>query len=164
MRRIGYRLPLGLMMRPARWIVRELPPSPKTYHLKVFFQAAPGAAPAIAWSAGARGQQKSHYLLRPVTTLSQGQTHEIVAFYVACHGNGAECAIVTVRVSSRHEGYVPDYRNIWGADDTHQGQLANQHLACVGIAPVSAAPSTPRNLADCGEQRLRCAYWAASDN
>ena len=49
------------------------------------------------------GQQKSHYLLRPVTTLSQGQTHEIVAFYVACHGNGAECAIVTVRVSSgRH--------------------------------------------------------------
>jgi hypothetical protein len=44
-------------------------------------------------------QQKSHYLLRPVTTLSQGQTHEIVAFYVACHGNGAECATVTARVS-----------------------------------------------------------------
>jgi len=46
------------------------------------------------------GQQKSHYLLRPVTTLSQGQTHEIVAFYVACHGNGAECATVTALVSS----------------------------------------------------------------
>jgi len=58
MRRVGYRLPLGLMMRPAPPIVRELPPSPKTYGVQVFFQAAPDAAPAIAWSAGARRATK----------------------------------------------------------------------------------------------------------
>ena len=45
MRRIDYRLPLGLMMRPAPPIVRDLPPSPKTYGVQVFFQAAPDAAP-----------------------------------------------------------------------------------------------------------------------
>jgi hypothetical protein len=69
MRRIGYRLPLGLMMRPARWIVRELPPSPKTYHLQVFFQAAPGAAPAIAWSAGARRATKKPLAAAPSESL-----------------------------------------------------------------------------------------------
>ena len=58
MRRIDYRLPLGLMMRPAPPIVRDLPPSPKTYGVQVFFQAAPSAAPAIAWSAVARGRNR----------------------------------------------------------------------------------------------------------
>jgi hypothetical protein len=55
---IGYGKPLGLTIRPAPPIVRELPPSPKTYGVQVFFQAAPGAAPAIAWSAGARGEKR----------------------------------------------------------------------------------------------------------
>jgi hypothetical protein len=45
MRRIGYRLPLGLMMRPAPRIIRELPPSLAAYRVQVFFQAAPDAAP-----------------------------------------------------------------------------------------------------------------------
>jgi hypothetical protein len=50
--------PLGLTIRPAPPIVRDLPPSPKTYGVQVFFQAAPSAAPAIAWSAGAREQKQ----------------------------------------------------------------------------------------------------------
>jgi len=37
--------PLGLTIRPAPPIVRDLPPSPKTYGVQVFFQAAPSAAP-----------------------------------------------------------------------------------------------------------------------
>lgn len=45
MRRIDYRLPLGLMMRPAPRILRELPPSLAAYRVQVFFQAAPSAAP-----------------------------------------------------------------------------------------------------------------------
>ena len=76
MRRIDYRLPLGLMMRPAPRILRELPPSLAAYRVQVFFQAAPSAAPAIAWSAGARGETKNPSLLHPVETPSQGQMHE----------------------------------------------------------------------------------------
>lgn len=37
--------PLGLTIRPAPPIVRDLPPSPKTYGVQVSFQAAPDAAP-----------------------------------------------------------------------------------------------------------------------
>jgi hypothetical protein len=77
---IGYGKPLGLTIRPAPPIIRDLPPSLAAYGVQVFSQAAPAAAPAIAWGAVARGEKrKSPYLLRPVRTLSQGQTHEIEA-------------------------------------------------------------------------------------
>jgi hypothetical protein len=39
MLRIGYRKPLGLMIRPAVRIVRELPPSLSTYRITLFFRA-----------------------------------------------------------------------------------------------------------------------------
>jgi hypothetical protein len=39
------RMPLGLMIRPAARIVRELPPSLTAYRVAVSFRAAPLAAP-----------------------------------------------------------------------------------------------------------------------
>ena len=66
---IGYGKPLGLTTRPAPPIVRELPPSPKTYGVQVFSQAAPAAAPAIAWSAGARRATKKPLAAAPSESL-----------------------------------------------------------------------------------------------
>jgi hypothetical protein len=39
MLRVDYRKPLGLMIRPAVRVVRELPPSPKTYRITLCFRA-----------------------------------------------------------------------------------------------------------------------------
>ena len=50
MRRIGYRLPLGLMIRPAARVIRELPPSLAAYRVAVSFRAAPLAAPTFVRS------------------------------------------------------------------------------------------------------------------
>jgi len=41
---------LGLMIRPAARIIRELPPRRESYRVAVFFRAAPLAAPAVVRS------------------------------------------------------------------------------------------------------------------
>ena len=41
---------LGLMIRPAARIIRELPPRRRSYRVAVFFRAAPLAAPAVVRS------------------------------------------------------------------------------------------------------------------
>lgn len=54
MRRIEYRLPLGLMMRPAARVIRDLPPSLAAYRVAVSFHAAPLAALGVVWSTAGR--------------------------------------------------------------------------------------------------------------
>ena len=59
MRRIGYRLPLGLMIRPAARVIRELPPSLAAYRVAVSFRAAPLAAPTFVRSTGNKKTTKT---------------------------------------------------------------------------------------------------------
>lgn len=58
MQRTGYRLPLGLMIRPAARVIRELPPSLAAYRVAVSFHAAPLAALGVVWST-ARAKKKA---------------------------------------------------------------------------------------------------------
>ena len=66
MLRIGYRMPLGLTIRPAARVIRELPPSPETYRVAVFFRAAPLAAPTFVRSTDASVENKKPLSLTPV--------------------------------------------------------------------------------------------------
>ena len=59
MLRIGYRMPLGLMIRPAARIIRELPPSLAAYRVAVSFHAAPLAALGVVWSTVAVENKKA---------------------------------------------------------------------------------------------------------
>ena len=66
MRRIGYRQPLGLMIRPAARVIRELPPRPKSFRVAVFFRAAPLAAPTNVRSTCRAWKTKEPLSLTPV--------------------------------------------------------------------------------------------------
>ena len=50
--------PLGLMIRPAARIIRELPPSLTTYRVAVYFHAGPLAPLTIVWSTGTAESKK----------------------------------------------------------------------------------------------------------
>jgi hypothetical protein len=53
---------LGLMIRPAARIIRELPPRRESYRVAVFFRAAPLAAPAVVRSTAGCGRDESKQL------------------------------------------------------------------------------------------------------
>jgi len=72
MLRIDYRKPLGLMIRPAAWIVRELPPS-QWHTMSPFASTQADVYPLV--TSGVRlyvvekGNEKGHLQLRPVGAL-----------------------------------------------------------------------------------------------
>lgn len=48
MLRIGYRMPLGLMIRPAVRIIRELPPSLTAYRINSLLPRSPALRPLLS--------------------------------------------------------------------------------------------------------------------
>jgi hypothetical protein len=68
MLRVGYRIPLDLMIRPVARIVRELPPSLSTYRVP-FFSTPSGLTLAIVWSTDVVRTKKIQLQLPSVRTL-----------------------------------------------------------------------------------------------
>ena len=62
MLRVGYRKPLGLMIRPAARVIRELPPSLAAYRVAVSFRAAPLAAPTSCGVRSAKAKNPEEML------------------------------------------------------------------------------------------------------